>query len=54
MTTAIIIAVLCAIAGWFGWFIFFWLPNQKGDTYEDGAQSDADVEQIKESTRGTL
>lgn len=54
MITLIISGLLALILGFLVWFHVWWLPRQPADRYEDRAQSDRDVQRIKDSMRGTL
>lgn len=54
MITTTIACVMLALAVFIWWFVYRWLPRQPVDRYEDGAQSDRDVQQIVDSMRGTL
>ena len=46
-------AVVLVLAG-LGLFLYLLVKHTPVDRYEDGAQSDADVQRIKDSMRGEL
>ena len=54
MISTTVALVMLALAAFIWWFVYRWLPRQPVDRYEDGAQSDRDVQQIVDSMRGTL
>ncbi len=51
MITTIIACVMLALSVFIWWFVYRWLPRQPVDRYEDGAQSDRDVQRIVEASR---
>ena len=51
MITTTIACVMLALAVFIWWFVYRWLPRQPVDRYEDGAQSDRDVQRIVEASR---